>query len=492
MLTSAPKSGTPKARPEDYVLGATSSALPSNLNFLAVDRFSLLESDEPLVPFWDLLEALLGQQVDTVLQFIELLDTIHAVLRRPYRSDFGFLRHFMQVESCCQGFFRDVWPTLKGVALDTPSIFPSGTLKVLTHQDSSIIFSRREIACLVIHQFLCSVPTPVWFQSDGSPDFHIWYATEQPHASAVHAYLTALFVYFARFASRDNVEEAGDSDPAITMRLHTYAGPNSPDQLYFSSPLCKLKIIPIKEASTHLSLLGLPNGASVISANKSIGFGRTGTQEEVNVGSSPEACPAVLLTPVLRNDQVLVVEGAEALVSIKGYGRQARLDSIIDAPALPWARRTMLFMDALELDAFDGTIEVPDLLPGHLDRELMKAYTAFASREPMPYEEIVTGLWGCRSFCGDEQIKTLLQWCAASLANVPLMTMVISEERAGFIEKLTHFSTAVCAHDTTVREVYCALNDLRPSDPEARSAFAAVERAIVGIVGSAVAQSMLA
>ena len=59
-------------------------------------------------------------------------------------------------------------------------------------------------------------------------------------------------------------------------------------------------------------------------------------------------------------------------------------------------------MDALELDAFDGTIEVPDLLPGHLDREVMKAYTAFASREPIPYEEIVTGLWGCRSFCGDE------------------------------------------------------------------------------------------
>ena len=85
---------------------------------------------------------------------------------------------------------------------------------------------------------------------------------------------------------------------------------------------------------------------------------------------------------------------------------------------------------------------------------------------------------------------TLVQWCAASLANVPLMAIAISEEKAGFIEKLNHFSAVVCAHDTAVQEVHYALNDLRPSDPEAHSAFAAVERAIVGIVGSAVAQSM--
>jgi poly(ADP-ribose) glycohydrolase len=450
-----------------------------DLDLLVEDRFSILELDEPLVSFFDLLKTLLGQPTNTIPQFIELLATIHALLQRPYDSDFGFLRRFMQEEACCQGFLRDIWPVLTNVALDLPALFPPGTLKVLNDRDSSITLNRQQIACLVVHQFLCSIPMPSWFPPDGSPDFHIWYATYQPHAGAVHAYLTALFTYFARVASGDGVYEPSDSSPLITLRLWTYTSPNCPVHVSPLSPLCTLNIATVKEASTDPSFLGLPHGASVISANKSIGFGRTGTQEEVNVGSSPEACPAVLFTPILRDDQVLVVEGARAIVSVKGYGRQARLDSILESPASRWARRTMLFMDALELDFFDGTIEVPDLLPGHLDRELKKAYIAFASRGSDPYEEIVTGLWGCRSFCGDEQIKTLLQWCAASLAHVPLMTMVVSEDKTGFIEKLRRFSATACEHGFTVEKVYNVLKNIKPSDPEARSAFAVVERVIL-------------
>jgi poly(ADP-ribose) glycohydrolase len=87
----------------------------------------------------------------------------------------------------------------------------------------------------------------------------------------------------------------------------------------------------------------------------------------------------------------------------------------------------MLFMDALELDSFEtgAGLSVPDLLPGNVDRELTKAYTAFSSGQPVNpaagrYTEVVTGLWGCRAFGGNKEIKTVIQWCAASLADVPL------------------------------------------------------------------------
>ena len=186
-------------------------------------------------------------------------------------------------------------------------------------------------------------------------------------------------------------------------------------------PLCKflpLKVTRLPEASTDSSALGLPHGACVISENKNVGFGSSGTQEETHVGSSPEACPAVLMTPTLEDTQVLIVVGAEAMISMKGYGREARLDKVLAPkyndtnPALSvWPRRTMLYMDALELDMFDTEGQVPDLLPEHVEREIRKAYAAFNSKPSRNegYTDIVTRLWGCGAFGGDWQIKTIIQ-----------------------------------------------------------------------------------
>ena len=118
------------------------------------------------------------------------------------------------------------------------------------------------------------------------------------------------------------------------------------------------------------------------------------------------------------------------MIEMEGYGREAKLKAILEKGTWHWSRRTMLFMDALELDYFDTQDGhfVPDLLSGNVDRELTKAYTAFNSGLKMAcsgsdsdaYSEVVTGLWGCGAFGGNKEIKTLIQWCAASMANVPL------------------------------------------------------------------------
>lgn len=46
---------------------------------------------------------------------------------------------------------------------------------------------------------------------------------------------------------------------------------------------------------------------------------------------------------------------------------------------LQWQERTVLFIDALELDFYDTSELTPNLLPGNIDRELRRAYTAFSS-----------------------------------------------------------------------------------------------------------------
>jgi poly(ADP-ribose) glycohydrolase len=271
-------------------------------------------------------------------------------------------------------------------------------------------------------------------EDDGSPDFHIWFGDEQPHPTAVHAYLYALFTYFDRI-----VEEPPTLSRSISFMLR------SSTFRLIESPLCFTKLT-VHELSTPgmvPSLLGLPSGACVISANKYIGFGRTGSQEEMHVGSTPEACPAVLITQPLVDGEVMIVRGAESMIEMEGYGRDARLRTVLEKDAWDWTRRTMLFMDALELDSYETGpgLPVPDLLPGNVDRELTKAYAAFNSALNLVgtesavavYTEVVTGLWGCRAFGGNKEIKTLIQWCAASVAGVPLVFICEEVSTAVFL-----------------------------------------------------------
>jgi poly(ADP-ribose) glycohydrolase len=397
--------------------------LPSSPHRLCLDRFSLTDLDMDLVPCWSIIQAVTAVLPKSPLELIEQLEIISVTFRGSSCSNFVYLKLFLlNVWGDSQKFLNETWPKCVQLALEMPVLFPSGCLLPLTQKAPIQQYTTRQVACLVIHQFLCTLDRPSWMQDDGSPDFHIWFGDEQPHPNAVHAYLYALFTYFDRIAA-----DSPTSSHSISFMLRSSALP----PIY--SPSRRFTKFTIHERSTPgmiPSLLGLPSGACVISANKYIGFGRTGTQEEMHVGSTPEACPAVLITQPLADGEVMVVLGAKSMIEMEGYGREAKLSAVLKKSSWDWRARTMLFMDALEFDSFEtgAGLSVPDLLPGNVDRELTKAYTAFSSGQPLiavnpsaaRYTEVVTGLWGCRAFGGNKEIKTVIQWCAASLADVPL------------------------------------------------------------------------
>ena len=380
-------------------------------------------------------------------------------------------------------FFRSVWPALKDVAFELPQLFPSG-LYSLSTENSRVIFSRRQVACLVIHQFLCSLRSPSWMR-DGCPDFHIWYSAQTPHPKAVEAYLFALFRYFELIAYTENaVLSASAVDWSITFTLRKVNGD------YLTADLCSRRLAdfevifkadhPLVEEDDRL--LGLPHGAAVISANKDVGFGQTASQEEMVVGASPELCIVVLITPTLQEDEVLVVEGARQMICMTGYGRDAQLSKItelnrldITTPSPPkWRNRTFLFMDALELDSYDISRLTPDLLPSNIDRELRKAYTAFSSAPnngDQAFKVVVTGLWGCRSFGGNGQIKTIIQWLSASLAGTKLCFVCAGKDQEDFAAELRAFVERCFGHGWTVGSLLSVLRTMRADDEDAKHAF---------------------
>ncbi|WPG99150.1 Hypothetical protein R9X50_00196100 [Acrodontium crateriforme] len=174
---------------------ATHFILPSSPNLQCEDRFSILDSDELTVPFWAVFQKLLEQKVEDSKGIIDILETIALTLRGTTDTDYGSLREYLETKRP-RDFFAKTWPCLVKLALRLPFLFPSHSLPILSSLRPSVKLSREQTACLVVHQFFCTLQAPTW--QSGFQDFRLWFSAEQPHASAVEAYLTALFAYFQR------------------------------------------------------------------------------------------------------------------------------------------------------------------------------------------------------------------------------------------------------------------------------------------------------
>lgn len=415
--------------------------LPCSPSRRCLDRFSLLdeEGEDGLVAFWPLLQQILGQPVETPAQLIDVLDTIANTSwgSSGAAGDFGMLRDV--VEQHNDTFFSRLWPTIVRLSLMLPDLFPGGNVPVL-RPGEKLRLTRDEVACLVAHQFLCTLDSPPWRQ--GYHDFSIWYGSEQRHPQAVQMYLTALLSYFEELSAESRAHDSGSSvENSVEFSLHV-ADTNLTEE-WEQIRLKRLEVVHVGKFSTKPQELAYQghDGAVVVSANKDIGFGQSATQEELYMGNCPEACPAVLFTPTLQDEQVLAIHGARPILRILGQRRDLAWEQLV-----PGARQggRMLFMDALELDEAEESAMLPDLKQENIVREIRKAYTAFSSWTGSEHSTVWTGLWGCGAYNGDPATKVILMWIAASLAGKELRVLCDSSQ-GDFGAKFRRFAERVCA-----------------------------------------------
>ncbi|KAH7018422.1 uncharacterized protein B0I36DRAFT_335945 [Microdochium trichocladiopsis] len=437
--------------------------LPCSAEQRCLDRFSILPDAEELedengeVPVWYILQEILSTMpIADSKQLAEMLETIAITLRGSTgpAGDYGLLREVIDDRATAHygDFFQTCWPKIKHLALDMPRLFEAGTLQVLGYSatgqqspsqsvrtgdgqalDSSLMLSRCKVACILAHQFLCTLRAPLPRRGDYF-DFSIWFSSQQRHPEAARIYLNTLFKYFSdlpdwRDQDSKRTEPNSSEHETVTYTLRTLDQAAQHD--YNSLPLSPIRIQQVSEYDTSPEFLGITRGAAVVSANKVIGFGESATQEEIHVGCSPEACPAVLIVPELQHNQVLIIRGVEAVANIVGQRRGIRMsDSQGKQRKVDWSQRTMLFMDALELDMPEqyndekdekgagaqshAQATLPDLVPQHMEREITKARLAFSSGV---YSEIISPLWGCGAFNGDPFVKVIQLWVAASTSS---------------------------------------------------------------------------
>ena len=135
---------------------------------------------------------------------------------------------------------------------------------------------------------------------------------------------------------------------------------------------------------------------------------------------------SILICECMEDNESILIRGAEQFSSYSGYGGALKFTGPhTDTNPIDESNRRCVSIVAIDATPFgyenDEQFDVKGVL-----RELDKAYCGFGFRIPGDDVEsnkmraVATGNWGCGAFGGDKELKSLLQWMAASMAGRPL------------------------------------------------------------------------
>jgi poly(ADP-ribose) glycohydrolase len=187
--------------------------------------------------------------------------------------------------------------------------------------------------------------------------------------------------------------------------------------------------------------------AQVDFANCDIGYGITGTQEEMLFGASPELCIAMLFCDTMAPNQAISIKGARKVAEFDGYGLNISLRSFAPIENQNWQERIIIAIDALdfsdEISEATTTTFFKQLESANLYRELIKACAGFSiltKESNNRTRKVSTGHWGCGAFCGHKDLKSIIQLIAAALNNIEL---IFYARDAEFAERFSSFLTDI-------------------------------------------------
>ncbi|KAL6056594.1 poly(ADP-ribose) glycohydrolase [Balamuthia mandrillaris] len=184
-------------------------------------------------------------------------------------------------------------------------------------------------------------------------------------------------------------------------------------------------------------------------------------QEEIRFSTNPELIAGMLLCEAMQDNEAIVMKGAEQYSEYSGYGHGLKYEgSVYDKTPRDRAGRReieIVAMDATQF--FDPSKQWQDEL---IHRELNKAFIAFAERPTpsspfvlRPLSAVATGHWGCGVFRGNKELKSMLQWMAASEAGRPLFYFTFGAKgETAFVEALAEVVRLAEMQGMTVGQLY--------------------------------------
>lgn len=162
--------------------------------------------------------------------------------------------------------------------------------------------------------------------------------------SATHIYLKTLMIYFKNVMDWNTAKK---NEVVCFKRLVA----NTAYSHSWQATGCEK---PILDVSVHLEgrIGDIEGQVEVDFANENVGFGSTGTQEELLLGTSPETCVIVLFNERLMDNEALLITGAQRYGTYAGYRREAHFTGPC-RENWNWNDRRILAIDAVRHPGFD-------------------------------------------------------------------------------------------------------------------------------------------
>ena len=327
-------------------------------------------------------------------------------------------------------FLAHTVPFMTQLVRDIPETFPSGVLSLNT-LDQSIqerSFSKVQCASLLACAFFSA------FHHTAAPrkksvNFDGLFIALNHKCPQNLAKLCMLMNYFERC----RLKLYQESLPVIIYRLHNLAPSSINDWVANSSSLTEFTV----------NSSGSINDASHDTlhadfANRWIGGGvlnRGAVQEEIMFSICPELLTTIHLCDVMNDNEAIVISGAEEYSLHTGYSKDLKF--VGNASKGDGGAVSRVAMDATRFRGDSNHMR--QYSEAVILRELNKAYVAFHHEHPAPGAPIATGNWGCGAYGGHIQLKSMLQWVAASACSRPVIYYTFNDPNCAGLEEMTKF-----------------------------------------------------
>jgi poly(ADP-ribose) glycohydrolase len=342
----------------------------------------------------------------------------------------------------------NVFNHAKTFALKMPDLIPSGKILRLTKNNLSVEFNRLQVLCILCHMLLCTLKKTN--QNNYWVTFENWLTDGRPCAVV---YLKTLIEYFRQsFIAFKDVEQNFMKETISFKRIKCESAIEESLFQNSSIKLCKV----------DLRLQGGIGDASmneVDFANCDIGYGVTGTQEEILFGASPEMCVAMLFCDTMLDEEAIIIKGARRVGLFEGYGLNLKFKSLASIESKPWKDRCVIAIDAMDFSEHTDSFKI-QIQRNSLQRELKKSIAGFSA---VINGTIDTGHWGCGAFCGNRYIKSIIQLIASSIQSNNLVYFCHGD--IIFYESFKSFINILQEKNVSVENLWKALNsELREDD----------------------------
>lgn len=304
-------------------------------------------------------------------------------------------------------FLGPVPARLARLALQVPRLFCDGLPLCRAGVDKQVNLTRRQCAALLAASFFAVLPEG---RLQATTSFSLAFVL-QAHVTKV----LCLLSYFHRVCT---------AHAEVLEEVVTFTRRETPDLPAAFWKNLDMPLQALQQASSRDLFNALPLDRPFLQAdfaNCELGGGALlggDVQEEILFARQPECYIGMLLCRTILPNEAIIIAGLLICSSHTGWGKTFRFERpYLHEPALPADARNRHGTHVAAMDALVKPGE-SQYLEQQVLRELQKAYVACLGdpNEDPSVRAFATGGWGCGQFGGDPQLKSLIQWLAASAA----------------------------------------------------------------------------